>query len=273
MARVEQAFFDRTQAVNKYGNYTAADVPYFVFESASEDDAVAAVYNSSPSVFMWMLRESVAVEERINEDTFKVIARYQKADNQEEEIPPAIYTFDTGGGTQHITQSIETVNCYPADAPNYKGAIGYDGENVAGVDVAQPTLNLTETHYFPEGVVTTGFIANLARKTGMFNNDVFRGFEPGEVLFLGASGSKRDDDENPLWEITYHFAVSQNRYNFRVGDITVGAKWGWEYLWVRYADEVDDAKKQIVKKPVAAYVEKVYYGTSFAGLGLGGAVS
>lgn len=272
MARVEQAFFDRTQAVNKYGNYTVADVPYFVFEAASEDDAIAAVYNSSPSVFMWMQRESVAVEERINEDTFKVIARYEKQE-QEEEIPPAVYTFDTGGGTQHITQSIETVNRYPADAPDYKGAIGYDGENVAGVDIAQPTLNLTETHYFPEDVVTTGFIANLARRTGMVNGDGFRGFSPGEVLFLGASGSKRDDEENPLWEITYRFAVSQNRSNFRVGDITVGAKWGWEYLWVRYGDEVDDAKKQIVKKPVAAYVEKVYYLTNFSGLGLGEAVS
>ena len=273
MARVEQAFFDRTQAVNKYGNYTTADVPYFVFEAADEDSAIAAVYNNSPSAFMWMPRESVTVEDRINEDTFKVIARYQKADDQEEEIPPAVYTFDTGGGTQHITQSIETVNRYPADAPDYKGAIGYDGENVAGVDIAQPTLNLTETHYFPEGVVTTGFIANLALRTGMVNGDGFRGFAPGEVLFLGASGSKRDDDENPLWEITYRFAVSRNRSNFRVGDITVGAKWGWEYLWVRYGDEVDDAKKQIVKKPVAAYVEKVYDLTNFSGLGLGEAVS
>jgi len=150
VARVEQAFFDRTQAVNKYGNYTVADVPYFVFEAASEDDAIAAVYNSSPSVFMWMQRESVAVEERINEDTFKVIARYEKQD-QEEEIPPAVYTFDTGGGTQHITQSIETVNRYPADAPDYKGAIGYDGENVAGVDIAQPTLNPDRNALLPRG--------------------------------------------------------------------------------------------------------------------------
>lgn len=271
MARVEQAFFDRTQAINRYGLYTTADVPYFVFEAESENDAVAAVFNNSPSVFMWMPRESVAVEERINDDTFKVIARYQK--QELEEMPPAVYTFDTGGSTQHITQSIETINRYPADAPDYKGAIGYDGENVAGVDIAQPNLNLTETHYFPEDVVTTGFIAHLARKTGCVNSDGFRGFDPGEVLFLGASGSKRDDEDNPLWEITYRFAVSQNRSNFRVGDITVGAKWGWEYLWVRYGDEVDDAKKQIVKKPVAAYVEKVYDLTNFSGLGLGEAVS
>jgi hypothetical protein len=40
-------------------------------------------------------------------------------------------------------------------------------------------------------------------------------------------------------------------------------------MWVQYADEVDDAKKQIVKKPVAVYVEKVYESASFAGLGIG----
>jgi hypothetical protein len=39
-------------------------------------------------------------------------------------------------------------------------------------------------------------------------------------------------------------------------------------MWVRYADEVDDTVKQVVKKPVAVYIEKVYYGTNFGSLGI-----
>ena len=38
---------------------------------------------------------------------------------------------------------------------------------------------------------------------------------------------------------------------------------------VRYADAEDATAKAIVKKPVAAYVEKVYEEGSFASLGIG----
>jgi hypothetical protein len=102
----------------------------------------------------------------------------------------------------------------------------------------------------------------------MYNNDPFRGFDPGEVLFLGATGIRRGDGRDDLWEITYRFAVSQNRTAFTVGSIPVGGKLGWDYMWVRYADEVDDTAGQVVKRPAAVYIEKVYYGTRFASLGI-----
>ena len=60
----------------------------------------------------------------------------------------------------------------------------------------------------------------------------------------------------------------ENRTSFTVGGISVGSKLGWDYMWVRYADEVDDTVKQVVKKPVAVYIEKVYYGTNFGSLGI-----
>jgi hypothetical protein len=269
MARVEQAFFDRTQSMNNYGNYVTADVPYFVFDALDEDDAVLAVHGYSSEWFSGLRRDAVEVEERINEDTFKVIVRYQQHNTTDDgDDPETVYTFDTGGGTQHITQSISTRNRYPASAPDYEGAVGYDGENVAGVDIIQPVYNFTETHFLPRTTVTETFRARLARKTGMYNNDAFRGFDPGEVLFLGASGVRRGDGREDLWEITYRFAVSQNRSSFTVGGISVATKLGWDYMWVRYADEVDDTVKQVVKKPVAVYIEKVYYGTNFGSLGI-----
>ena len=69
--------------------------------------------------------------------------------------------------------------------------------------------------------------------------------------------------------MTYKFAVSFNRKNFNVGDITVNEKYGWDYMWIRYADEVDDEKKSLVKKPVAVYIERVYMITNFSALGIG----
>ena len=39
--------------------------------------------------------------------------------------------------------------------------------------------------------------------------------------------------------------------------------------WRRFADEEDNAAKTLIKKPIAAYVERVYEYGSFAGLGIG----
>ena len=54
-----------------------------------------------------------------------------------------------------------------------------------------------------------------------------------------------------------------------MGDITGIDKKGWEYLWVQYADDVDAVKKQLIKKPVAVYIEKVYESALFSALGIG----
>jgi len=56
--------------------------------------------------------------------------------------------------------------------------------------------------------------------------------------------------------------------NLQIGPITVASKRGWELLWVRYTDVEDAAAKMLVKRPVAAYVEKVYEEGDFSGLGI-----
>ena len=94
----------------------------------------------------------------------------------------------------------------------------------------------------------------------------FRGFAPGEVLFVGAAGSVRGPED---WEITFRFAASPNVANLAVGSIGGITKRGWDYLWIRYADMVDDAARMLVKRPLSVYVEQVYPYTNFGGLGIG----
>jgi hypothetical protein len=88
----------------------------------------------------------------------------------------------------------------------------------------------------------------------------------GERLFLGASGSQRGTEN---WETTFRFAGSPNRTGIQIGSITGIAKKGWEYLWVRYADESDESARAFVKKPVGAYVERAYEEGDFSALGIG----
>jgi hypothetical protein len=98
------------------------------------------------------------------------------------------------------------------------------------------------------------------------NGSGFKGFTKGEVLFLGASGSKRGLED---WEITFRFAASPNVTGLSLGSITGIAKEGWNYLWVRFTDDEDATAKALIKRPIAAYVEQVYPYGNFSGLGIG----
>jgi len=194
--------------------------------------------------------------------------RYGLTSAPEPKTGDSVYNFDIGGGTQHLTQSIETVGKYAPEGktpPDFKGAIGVTHDSVEGVDITVPVYHFSETHYKADTEVTAEYKATLFALTGKVNAAAFKGFEAGEVLFLGASGSKRGEED---WEITYRFAASPNATDIPVGDITVTSKKGWEYLWVRYADAEDAGANALVKRPVAAYVEKVYEEGDFSALGI-----
>jgi hypothetical protein len=179
------------------------------------------------------------------------------------------YSFDTGGGTQHVTQSIANVGKYAAGgftAPDFFGAIGVTDDRVEGTDITVPVFNFTETHYIDKLLVTGAYKLALFSLTGKVNGAGFKGYAKGEVLFLGASGSKRGLDD---WEITFRFAASPNVAGLSLGSITGIAKEGWQYLWVRYIDDEDSIAKAMIKRPVAAYVEQVYSYGDFSNLGIG----
>ena len=223
-----------------------------------------------------MVLDSVEVMERINKDTWKVKASYEDEDggsnddDDDGEEETSSFAFDTGGGTMHRNQSLKTVAKVPNDAPDFNGAIEVDNEgNVNGIDVTMPVLNFTETHTMAGSRVSTSYRKSVAALTGTVNKASFRGFAAGEVLFLGASGTKRSKKPNAPWEITFRFAVSPNQSGLEVGKLKISSKKGWDYLWVRYADRVSDNKKNVIKEPVAAYVEQVYPEGDFGNLGLG----
>lgn len=273
--RVEEAYGERDETINAKGDVTEVEIPYLVFGVADESAALAAARPKVKTVG-GMTLESIEVVERINGDTWKVKAVYEADDGGESpetdtgDEDQTTFAFDTGGGTMHLNQSIKTDGRYPNGAPDFGGAIEVDNEgNVNGVDVTMPVLNFTETHVMAGSRVSTSYKKTIAALTGTVNRSSFRGFSAGEVLFLGASGTKRSKKSSAPWEITFRFAVSPNKSGFKVGDIQVSRKYGWDYLWVRYTDKVAEGGKNVVKKPVAAYVEQVYPEGDFGNLGLG----
>jgi len=184
------------------------------------------------------------------------------------EVGESSFSFDTGGGTQHITQSLDTARYVASGtAGNHKGAIGVAGENVEGVDIVVPVYNFSETHYLANATVDDAYKLVVFGLTGKVNVAAFKGFAAGEVLFLGASGSQRGTED---WEITFQFAASPNATGLTIGDITNPpdgiSKKGWEYMWVEYKDVIDETAERKVKQPVQVNIEQVYESGDFSGL-------
>jgi len=184
----------------------------------------------------------------------------------------AAFAFDTTGATQHITQDISTpiksaIGTTPA--PDLGGAIGATPNGVEGVDITVPCYKWTETHWISNAFVDDAYRKLLAYLTGHTNDAPFRGFAIGEILFLGAQGASRGDDED--WEVTFHFAESDNHDDIVVGDIDNIEKKGWEYLTIQYewTEVGSGAEKVIVPQPKHIYVHQVYYDGDFGNLGLG----
>jgi hypothetical protein len=248
------------------GDQPSVELNYIIDGTDDDVDAHAALLSTAPTTYGGLVLQSSQIE-RIAEYSWDGSVRYGLT--QASEAGDSQFSFDTGGGTQHITQGIANVNRYApsgATAADFKGGIGVTADHVEGVDVTIPVYNFSETHYFDDSTVTGAYKVILFGLTGSVNNAAFKGFATGEVLFLGASGSKRGQEP---WEISFKFAASPNATGLTVGDITGIDKKGWEYLWVRYSDAEDSSAKMLVKRPIGAYVEQVYPYGDFSGLGIG----
>lgn len=239
----------------------SVDLQFMVLGTELDAEVRALVQATIPAIYANLVFQNYHIAHQ-GGGVWEVSVRYGKLEPKE--TGQSSYSFDTGGGNQKITQSLETVASYGDDPPDFQGAVGVSTDSVEGTDITIPVFNFTETHYIPIALVTGAYKTTLFYLTGRVNHAPFKGFARGEVLFLGASGSQRGTED---WEIAFKFAASPNATDLKVGDITGIEKKGWEYLWVRYADTEDE--ETLIKQPVAAYVERVYEYGNFALLGIG----
>ena len=241
----------------------------YIGRGSNDDSAVmSAALAATPTSYNLLPRQDVTIEPT-GELLWAITAKYAVSNLAPQPTGGSTFSFDTGGGTNHITQSLATLGKFAPSgktAPDHKGAIGVDGNTVNGVDIIIPVYNFSETHFIDNSLVTDIYKGTLFGLTGKVNDASFKGFAAGECLFMGASGSKRSDSD---WELNFRFAASPNATNLAVGDIVVTQKNGWDYLWVSYEQVKDGASNAMVMNPTAAYVEQVYRIGDFSLLGIG----
>lgn len=237
--------------------------------SAASAKIIADGYWEYPGLPTMRLRAEQYSVSFLGDNAWQVTIQYEKngADDGNEPLKRA-RSFDTSGGTQHITQAhAETIF---GGGPSYENAIGVDDNAVNGVDIVVPALQWQESYDVPNQYITNAYIKSVAGVTGTVNNSSFRGFAAGEVLFVGCAGSQEWDDDKGRgpWSLSYRFVASQNVTGQSVGTLSVNKK-GHEYLWVVYKNENDSETVSMVKKPKYAYVNKVYRDGDFSLLGIG----
>jgi hypothetical protein len=251
---------------------------YKVFGTA-DDTVLHAAVNAEVSAYgkywqypgvpsMQLMAESYSVS-FLGDNAWQVTINYAK-DGAEDGSQPLkrARSFDTTGGTQHITQAYGETK-FGTNAPDQQKAIGVDSNGVNGVDIVVPQLQWQESYDVPNAFVTDAYIRGVSGVTGTTNNAAFRGFEAGEVLFVGCSGSQEWDDDKGRgpWSLSFRFVASKNVTGETIGDISGVNKKGHEYVWVRY--EESESSNVLIKKPKAVYVNKVYRESSFSALGIG----
>lgn len=191
---VEEKFKSRQGQRGGTSDYT--DLVYLV--KGTDDDAVVydEIESQTPAIYDGLKRLTYDITDQINNTSWEVTVRYGRADVVYPSIGDASFSFDTGGESEHITNSIATSNSYAAagSAPDFKGAIGVTGSSVDGVTIGVKSYNFVETYTYLSSVVTEAYRATIAGLTNKVNSASFRGFAAGEVLFLGASGASRDLD-------------------------------------------------------------------------------
>jgi len=239
-----------------------------VYEMRGYNSEVEA-WNALSSNFGWRSDcDSIDVEEDSDGANRLYIGRVRYKMEQSEQDTRNSISFEVSGTQTKQTHSLFTRGGWAAGGMmprNYGGLIGVTDDGVEGVDIDTAVSTFTETTFFYPWFLTSSYVAFLSRAYGRVNNTGFRGFDVGEVRFLGASGSYRRGDK--AVEMTFKFAVSPNATNIRIGDIFIPYKYGWDYLWVRWADM--NRGGITVKVPIEAYTEQVYYGMNFGMLGIG----
>jgi len=276
MATISEEFSGRATHLDYLRE--SVEVRYKVFNATDENDAKAALIAQAPATWTGQkgtLRPTnYDVQEIYSKKGFLVGVITYSLPDWVKTTGETVLTFDTTGGTQHIIHSKGTTG-YPTNAINMNGLIGNTGNSIEGVTITVPAFAFTVTKFFAAGSVTQSFIAGLYNLTGQVNNASWNPtvdglsilFARDEVLFLGASGSKRPIGDV---EIAEHFAGSPNVTNLTVGTVTGITKNGWDYLWVRahQKDGGTGSNAVVAYDSQFVYIETVYDEGDFTNTGI-----
>lgn len=264
-----------SQTRNYLNEVTSATWRYVVSEVPENSDAtdlvLDAVFEASPEAVGSANRETLSIDENRGNGVWSVEVSYNKNANATGTIGingnRASVSFDTSGGTEHITSSLSAPKKYGREGENIPDPgllIGWRDKTKAdcdGVDRVAPAMRKTVVQKMSH--LSTSYENLLIDLTGTVNSNKFLGREPGEVLFMGASGS---DPGEGYFDVTFNFAIQRNE-TVEIEGIKVEKK-GWEYVWSISKPTIPEVGKPPKILIEGIYVSPIYKEADFRQLGL-----
>lgn len=149
---------------------------------------------------------------------------------------------------------------YVAPVPPWTGgAINITKDGIEGADIPSAQSKFTLTLYLE--TVTPTQRLGLEAITQCVNAVAFEGRAIGEVRFESSTINNQGREN---YEVRLNFIREPNLTGLTVGGITGISKRGHELLWVYYQEYEDAISHTMLKRPVYAYVEQVFYWSDFA---------
>ena len=183
------------------------------------------------------------------------------------------FAYEFGAESEHIDTARAQQTYGKALREGEANLINFDGEEVGGVDILSPIIDVTEEHIYTEAEFSPGVRQFVRDHIGKVNAQPFREWAAGEVLFASASASK----QARVWRVTFKFRVRRNIVDQEfdlvndAGGITTEkvSKQGWQYLWVKIERKSLANKTDLRTAPVSVHVATVYEAVTFSTLGIG----
>ncbi len=253
---------------------TELSIPFGVMGAATKEEAWVALYANVPRSYHGMIFNG-ARSSGYKDDIWEFQANYKESSDggstDDENAEPTL-SFDCSGGAKRVQYAISQRRVYAAEnAKDAGNAIGWNGKTgseleIAGVDIPTGQMRETYTKTMRMSALTTSFRRRINACVGKVNSSMFKGWDPGEVMFLGMGFSGNLKGAEKI-QVSFNFQIQPNEEKAEINGIDCGKVLGFEYIWC--IPKAARGSESLAKVDLeAVYVAKVVYATDFKIFGL-----
>ncbi|MBO5668587.1 MAG: hypothetical protein J6S43_05630 [Lentisphaeria bacterium] len=279
MMKIERSVTQQ-RTLDRFGRCERARICYVAsgVDMEQVDKAVVEVFAAAPDkwegvpkVSAGILRSAggileVGVDYRRTVNTLPADSGSHRAGDRE-------WRVEVNAGTEYSRQALACIFSQTTEPgkplPDPGRMIDWNGKRGLASTSGQivrytPEMSLCCIATFPrERAFSRAYLRQIANLVGKVNSGVFFNWNPGEVLFLGLTGSRSftGEDGKALCDLTFRFNIRCSSRRI-VGGVDAGLVDGWDHLWTIPADtpEYDGI--------YSVHVSRIYERASFAVLDL-----
>ena len=267
---------------NSQGRVTGYEVKYYAIGRCSKNAAMSAVLSDAEEYHNGLTRKSIKFDGVDDDGNYEFTISYAATSvtDSTTSTDESTLSFECGGGTKKVMLSIGEQRAIISDSPykpgrniNWNGKTGDDSQ-IDGVEIPTAQMRETYTRSMELSQLSTAFRRRVAAMVGKVNDKKFKGWEKGEVMFLGCSFSGGSADGKIT--VSFNFSIQPNE-TVSVKDFDPDAsgsatisKEGFEYAWTITRTEKGSGGDKVATKASVkgAWIAKVADYADFSTLGV-----